>query len=154
MLLFMCILGVFVIGWAITQYSLLYPDNEPSVHHILSAFSIAYFQMFGNLFVDSIIKYKPMDTSKPDDRDWCTKESDIYSNYTQMRCPDETASSFVYFLLMVYLSLTTLLLFNLLIAVFSNTYTQIQGLSVLPLLNILEMIYKLLFSYLNFQPTN
>ena len=129
MLSFLSILGVFLFGWAITQYSLLYPVNDFSLWHYLTAFSMAYFQMFGNLYTDSIIKYKPLDTSNPGDRDWCTNESDIYSDYSQMRCPDETASSFVYFLLMVYMSLTTLLLFNLLIAVFSNIYTKIQGLS-------------------------
>ncbi len=57
----------------------------------------------------------------------CTNDPDLYLNYTAARCKDRPATYTAFILMSVYLLFTNLLLFNLLIAIFSTTYQKIEG---------------------------
>ena len=59
--------------------------------------------------------------------DECTNDEELYSNYTMLRCSDRKTNWIVSLLLMVFILLTNLLLFNLLIAIFSKTFEKIEG---------------------------
>ena len=125
----MTILVVVVGGWGFCQYSILYPESTFDIWHVVYGLTLAYFQMFGELKLDSVIHPIPFDM--PEEEGWCTDDEELYSNYTKLRCPDKNINWVIYFGLMIFLVLTNLLLFNLLIAIFSNTFQKIEGASIL-----------------------
>lgn len=57
----------------------------------------------------------------------CTNDENKYLNYEQVRCADPHTNWFVVILLALYVLVTNLLLFNLLIAIFTTTYEKILG---------------------------
>ncbi len=122
--LFLCILAVFVFAWGVTQYSLLFPKS--SFHPILylDAFLLAFHQMFVNTYSE-VAQGEPFDM--PGEDNDCTDEPELYLNHTKLRCTDRLATYPAFVLLSIYLLLTNLLLFNLLIAIFSTTFQKIQG---------------------------
>ena len=57
----------------------------------------------------------------------CSKGSADSDNYEMVRCPDTRTNWVVMIFLVFYVLLTNLLLFNLLIAIFTSTYEKIEG---------------------------
>ena len=128
MFFFLAILVVFMIGWGVAQYSMLYPQTKPGFWHAVDAITLAYHQMYGDTYADSVIRAEPFDMPAPDSAEEdCTSREEYYSNYTKIRCSDRRASYPVFIMLSVFLLLTNLLLLNLLIAIFSTTYSKIEG---------------------------
>ena len=121
MLLFLAILFVFVFAWGLAQYSILFPQTYPHVLQPIDALLLAFHQMFVNIYS----KGEPFDMPGPDND--CTNDPDLYLNYTAVRCTDRPATYTAFILMSVYLLFTNLLLFNLLIAIFSTTYQKIEG---------------------------
>ena len=128
---FLAILLVFVAGWGISQYAILYPEVEWSndflflAQHVASALALAYYQMFGEMYTDNVIRSPPFDM--PDNDEWCTNDPLLYRNYTQLRCPDKKTNWLVFAFLTVFMILTNLMLFNLLVAIFNYAFNKIQG---------------------------
>ena len=127
-------MAVFVAGWRICQYSILYPQhpwgwNGRTIWHIVYAFSTSYYQMFGELFTENVIASRPYDMYSAQDvaEGFCTNNASEYNNFENIRCPNTHANWIVYLLLMIFLIISNLLLLNLLIAIFSNTYEQIES---------------------------
>ena len=54
MLIFLCILGVFLVGYGVASQALLYPDQDPSWFSIKNALMMPYFQIYGNLYLEAI----------------------------------------------------------------------------------------------------
>ena len=121
---FLFILVVYVVAWAFAQYSLLYQQTPLNFRHPIDSLTMAYYQMFGEMNLDTVIKSKPFYMESENE---CTENYDLYSNYTQIRCPDKDTNYAAYLLFGIYLMLTNVLLFNLLIAIFSSAYEQVQG---------------------------
>ena len=116
-------------GWGFCQYSILYPQAPWGFWHIVYAVTMSYYQMFGELFAENVIRSRPFDMpTKQDAEDgWCTSNASEYSNYERIRCPDTQTNWIIHLFLMVFLLISNLLLLNLLIAIFSNTFEKIQS---------------------------
>nr|KAI8744050.1 transient receptor potential cation channel subfamily M member 2-like [Biomphalaria glabrata] len=113
---FVVILLVFIVSYALASEAVLYPNSEPSWKLLYFVPRKAYWQIYGELFLDDI-----------EDPETCTNNATEYSTYTIKRCPSEVGKYFVPILLGFYMLMTTVLLLNLLIAMFSYTFEQIQG---------------------------
>lgn len=57
----------------------------------------------------------------------CTNDENKYLSYEKVRCADPHTNWLVAILLAFYVLITNLLLFNLLIAIFTTTYEKILG---------------------------
>ena len=124
--MFLAIFLVFIVSWGVAQYGLLYPNTELSPWLIRDILILPYWQMYADLHKDSVIQAPPYEMGEEDS---CTNDPELYSNYTKIRCPDKRTNWIVLLLLMGYLLLTNLLLFNLLIAIFAKTFDEIEGMS-------------------------
>ena len=80
--------------------------------------------MYSDLNKDKAIQAPPYDMVGGED---CTTDPELYSNYSMVRCSDPATNWIVLLFLMGYLLLTNLLLFNLLIAIFAQTFEKIEG---------------------------
>ncbi|XP_064607537.1 transient receptor potential cation channel subfamily M member-like 2 isoform X2 [Liolophura sinensis] len=115
LLSFMLIMLVFIIGYGITSQSILYPNAELHPMLIVDVLKKAYWQIFAELFLEEI-----------EGQQECNADLRMYSNGTDLRCPDENGKIIVPILLAFYMLLTNVLLLNLLIAMFSNTFQAVQ----------------------------
>ena len=128
---FLAIFAVFVISWGVAQHGLLFPQSKFRWELFRDALILPYFQMYIELYTQ-VIQSPPYDTG---DEESCTNDPDLYLNYTNLRCPDSRTNWIVLLFLMVFMLLTNLLLFNLLIAIFSQTFEKIEGLIIMKLIN-------------------
>ena len=117
-----------MISWGVAQHGLLFPNSPFSIQLLRDVLVAPYFQMYIQLFNEKAIQAPPYDM--PGDGE-CTDDPDLYLNYTKMRCADKKTNWIVLLFLMVFVLLTNLLLFNLLIAIFSQTFEKIEGVLVL-----------------------
>ncbi|XP_076087671.1 transient receptor potential cation channel subfamily M member-like 2 [Mytilus galloprovincialis] len=101
---FIMIFAVVLVSFGIITQANLYPNSEPTFHYL-------YY------------------VSNGQESSTCTTESSVYRNGTLPRCPESTA--IVPIVLAVYMVLTNLMLLNLLIAMFSNTFQKVQDNAVL-----------------------
>ena len=102
---------------------MLFPHSNISIWLPIDAFLLAFQQMFVNTYTDVTMS----DPFKKPGPDTCTNVSDLYTNGTLPRCPDKYATYPAFIFMSIYLLLTNLLLFNLLIAIFSTAYEKIEG---------------------------
>ena len=124
---YLIIIFAFVGGWGVCEFGILYPQAELDSAHILHAYSLAFYQMFSQTYLDRVIRSGPFDTPLGSDDEWCTNNETLASSFTNLHCPDRRVSWIVFYLLMIFLVLANLMLFNLLIAIFSNIYQKIEG---------------------------
>ncbi|XP_069120927.1 transient receptor potential cation channel subfamily M member-like 2 isoform X1 [Argopecten irradians] len=116
LLYFVIILMVFVVAYAIAAYSILYPNSELTFELVIAVLRTAYWNLYGELFLDELERKEPE----------CTFDSLLYSNDTLPRCPTEVGSYVVPWLMGLYVLFSNILLLNLLIAMFSFTFQKIQ----------------------------
>ncbi|KAH9505775.1 Transient receptor putative cation channel sub M member 2 [Bulinus truncatus] len=112
---FVVILLVFVVSYALASEAVLYPNTTPNWKLLYYVPRKAYWQIYGELFLDDI---------EGDDN--CKKNMTEYKDDDTKRCPSEVGKYFVPILLGFYMLMTNVLLLNLLIAMFSYTFQQIQ----------------------------
>ncbi|CAG5118818.1 unnamed protein product, partial [Candidula unifasciata] len=112
---FVIILIVFVVTYAISSEAVLYPNSELSWKLFYYLPRKAYWHIYGELFLEDI----------EGDSD-CTDDPDLYRDYEKLRCPSPVGKYYVPVLLGVYILMTNVLLLNLLIAMFSYTFEQVQ----------------------------
>ncbi|CAH1797575.1 unnamed protein product [Owenia fusiformis] len=111
---FLIILSVFTLAYGISSHSILYP-NAPSlswdlfVHIILKP----YWQMYGELDLEDLER-----------GDHCN--SNGTSNIPELKCPTQTGTYIIPWMLAVYMLFTNVLMINLLIAMFSYTFNKIR----------------------------
>ena len=122
--IFLAVFLVFMVSWGVTQYGLLFPETEFRIELIRDILILPYWQMYGDLHKDSVLQAPPYDM--PEDGA-CTDDINLYTNYTQLRCSDKRFNGIALIFLAFYLLITNILLFNLLIAIFSSTYGKIEG---------------------------
>ncbi|RDD38223.1 Transient receptor potential cation channel trpm [Trichoplax sp. H2] len=111
---FIIILLVFLAAFGIATQAILYPVAELSSTVIKNIFYVPYYRIYGELFLEEA----SIKCLNSDQRN-VTEDSFAY------HCTSREA--IVNILLVIYLLLTTILLLNLLIAIFNNTYGKIEN---------------------------
>ncbi|XP_072174396.1 transient receptor potential cation channel subfamily M member-like 2 [Diadema setosum] len=112
LVLFFCILSVFLIGYGIASQAILFP-NETDVNLIFRGVLMrSYFQIFGELFLEVI---EGVD---------CSTNGTNIDGVEVNPCPEYSWMGI--FLLAIYMMISNVLLLNLLIAMFSYTFSAIQ----------------------------
>eukprot|EP00057_Strongylocentrotus_purpuratus_P006530 XP_011661004.1 PREDICTED: transient receptor potential cation channel subfamily M member 1 isoform X3 [Strongylocentrotus purpuratus] len=109
MVTFLCILAMFLLGYGVASQSLLFPDQDFGWFPFKNALVVPYFQIYGELYLDAI---------QHGDVDGCGVEGGD-------PCP--TANMLVIFLFAIYLLIGNVLLLNLLVAIFSRIFEEIQA---------------------------
>lgn len=87
----------------------MYPGNELNADLIISLINKAYWPIYGEM---QILEEITMD------RDKCLKEEE--------KCPTQSGTYYSYIALVVYMVIANVLLINLLIAMFSSTFQDVQ----------------------------
>ncbi|XP_021362499.1 transient receptor potential cation channel subfamily M member 2-like isoform X2 [Mizuhopecten yessoensis] len=116
LLYFVIILMVFVVAYGIAAYSILYPKSEFTFALVIGVIKMAYWNLYGELFLEDLEQTEP----------GCTFDPVLYSNDTLPRCPTEVGSYVVPWLMGLYVLFSNILLLNLLIAMFSYTFELTQ----------------------------
>ncbi|RDD41213.1 Transient receptor potential cation channel subfamily M member 3 [Trichoplax sp. H2] len=109
LLKFLLLLAIFIIAYGVASQAILYPNSPWDWNLLRQIFYMPFFQLFGELFVDQI-----------QGRD-CPPNATYLTN---SKCVANTWM--VPILLAGYMLIANVLLLNLLIAVFNNTYSKIQ----------------------------
>ncbi|KAL3875816.1 hypothetical protein ACJMK2_033731, partial [Sinanodonta woodiana] len=116
LMFFVLIFLIFLLSFGVAYQANLFPNSEPSWYLLKSVVYMPYWQMFGELSLDQM-SGKPMDD--------CVKNETIWrAAGGHGRCPVD--SVLVPLLGAIYVVLTNILLINLLIAMFSYTFQQVQ----------------------------
>nr|WDP79898.1 transient receptor potential cation channel subfamily M member 1-1 [Apostichopus japonicus] len=102
---FTVLLFVFVTAYGVASRAILHPNKELSLNSAEEIFSYPYWQIFGELFMEEIL---------PD----CSVDTPLGQH-----C--ETAYAVVLLIMAVYLLIANVLLLNLLIAIFNNTFSKV-----------------------------
>ncbi|XP_011433265.3 transient receptor potential cation channel subfamily M member-like 2 isoform X3 [Magallana gigas] len=116
LLYFIIILMVFVVSYSIAAYSVMYPNSELSIVLVYNVMRLGYWNLYGELFLEDI------EREEPD----CSFDDSVYSNGSLPRCPSAVSRYAVPILMGFYVLFCNILLLNLLIAMFSNTYQIVQ----------------------------
>ncbi|XP_055859721.1 uncharacterized protein LOC106066222 isoform X3 [Biomphalaria glabrata] len=118
---FLYILAIFWASYAVATEAILYPNSVLKSKTLFYLFHKAYFQMFGEYFLDDIM------AEKSDDADsHCTDDPTLYASYKKLRCPTFVGRYYVPILLGVYVMFTNVLLMNLITASFTKSIEKIQ----------------------------
>ncbi|KAL3837257.1 hypothetical protein ACJMK2_022625, partial [Sinanodonta woodiana] len=113
---FFVMMLIFIVAYAIASQAILYPNTEISFNLFKVIFRRPYWNIYGELMLDEI-----------EGTNDCTNIVELYRNGTQPRCPTESGKYFVPVLMGVYMLMCNILLLNLLISIFSNTYTKVEN---------------------------
>ncbi|KAL3875817.1 hypothetical protein ACJMK2_033732 [Sinanodonta woodiana] len=116
LMFFVLIFVIFLLSFGVAYQANLFPNSEPSWYLLKSVVYMPYWQMYGELFLDNM-EGKPPDGCETNETLWRAAGG-------QGRCPSENA--LVPLLGAIYVVLTNILLINLLIAMFSYTFQQVQ----------------------------
>ncbi|XP_050410317.1 transient receptor potential cation channel subfamily M member-like 2 [Patella vulgata] len=112
---FMVIVLVFILAYSVSTEAMLYPNTELSVKLLYQLPRKAYWHIYGELFLDDIEGTNP-----------CTDNPDKYDTNSELRCPSAVGKYVAPLFLGIYVLFTNVLLLNILIAMFSKTFNDIQ----------------------------
>ncbi|KAH3703778.1 hypothetical protein DPMN_078825 [Dreissena polymorpha] len=115
MMFFLVILMIFVVSYGIASHSILYPNSPLAWSTVLQVIKKSYWNVYEELFLDEI-----------EGNTKCTFDEILWGNGTYPRCPSNVGRVIVPILMGVYVLLANVLLLNLLIAMFSYTFTKVQ----------------------------
>ena len=116
----MAILIVFMISWGVAEVSLLYATPSSIGSTLRMIVFLPFYQMLPNTYA-SAIQGPPYDMVGDDE---CTEEID---STTKIRCSDKSTNWIVMLLLMLYMVIANLLLLNIIVAIFTQTFEDIEG---------------------------
>ncbi|KAI8767334.1 transient receptor potential cation channel subfamily M member 2, partial [Biomphalaria glabrata] len=119
---FLYILAIFWASYAIASEAVLYPNSVLSYLTFFQLFRKAYWQMFGELFLNEIDAGRPEDTNSLQ----CTNDASLYGTYELLRCPTSLGRYYVPILLGAYVMFTNVLLTSLITASFTKSIEKIQ----------------------------
>lgn len=108
LIFFISILAIFVCAYGVTTQATMYPNSELGYDLFVSIVNKAYWPLYGEIKIlgDDI-------------------EGEICKD-DPSKCPEQGGVIFSYLLLMVYMMISNVLLLNLLIAMFSSTFQDVQ----------------------------
>ncbi|KAK3097288.1 hypothetical protein FSP39_008374 [Pinctada imbricata] len=115
MLYFLIIMVVFIVAYAVANYSLLYPQSTFNFDLVLNVLRLGYWNMYAELLLEEVEIKTPS----------CTFDPLLYSNGTLPRCPVEHHRQMALVMMGIYLLFSNILLLNILIAMFADTYRRI-----------------------------
>ena len=104
-----------VAAYGIALHAILYPNSKSELKLVPAILQKAYFQMYGELYLDEL-----------EGTFTCTDNPVLYHNGTLPRCPQKESQWLSPIFLGVYILITNILMFNLLIAMFSYTFQKVQ----------------------------
>ncbi|VDI08563.1 Hypothetical predicted protein [Mytilus galloprovincialis] len=111
---FMIIMTVIMMCYNISYYALLYPNSEFSWEQMEKIIRNGYWMLFGELNLDG-------DTLSD-----CTSNRTLYEIGPLQRCPTQLGLYITPYLKAVYGLIAVILLLNLLIAMYSDTFQKVQ----------------------------
>ncbi|VDI72971.1 Hypothetical predicted protein [Mytilus galloprovincialis] len=114
--IFMVILTVIMLSYNVSFHSLLYPNAEISWKEMEKMMQNGYWMLFGELNLDR-------DTLKEPE---CTFNKTIYNSDAVSRCPTTLGLHVAPYLKAIYGLIAVILLLNLLIAIYSDTFEKVQ----------------------------
>ncbi|XP_063443884.1 transient receptor potential cation channel subfamily M member 3-like isoform X2 [Mytilus trossulus] len=117
---FIMIFMVVLVSFGIITQANLFPNSELEWQLLKKIVYLPYWQLYGELFLDNMEGKEPSS---------CTTEVLLYNNGTLPRCPESNA--LVPLVLAIYMVFTNILLINLVIAMFSDTFQKVHANSVL-----------------------
>ncbi|XP_052082922.1 transient receptor potential cation channel subfamily M member 3-like [Mytilus californianus] len=110
---FMIIITIIMLWYSVSFYALLYPNSEFSWKQMEKILRNGYWMLFGDLNIDAT------------DLE-CTNNKTLYERGVIQRCPSDLGVYVTPYLKAFYGLLAVVLLLNLLIAMYSDTYTKVQ----------------------------
>lgn len=110
---FLIILMVFVLSYSISTYAIMFPNSVLRLSLIRQILRKGYWTLYGELFLDEY-----------EGGEECTNNATIYATFPELRCPEERGVAVL--LMAVYVLFANVLLLNILIAMFSNTFQNVQ----------------------------
>ena len=136
---YLAILLVFIISWGITEFGLLY-SNLHAPNTISSFFdfirdiiALPYYQMFGEFYLEKIMQAEPFDMDVGDCSlcDYsCYNATVSFGDYSKVRCTNPGTRWLAYILLMFYMLLTSIIMVNVVIALFNTKYDKYMGINI------------------------
>ncbi|XP_059152087.1 uncharacterized protein LOC131938192 [Physella acuta] len=121
---FLYILAVVWISYTITSEAILYPNSQLNRYMIFYLLRKAYWQMFGELFLDEIEAEESGEGLSDLE---CTTDPNLYYTYRKLRCPSTIGRYIAPVMLGIYIMLTNVLLFNVITANFTKGIERIQA---------------------------
>ncbi|XP_016520150.1 transient receptor potential cation channel subfamily M member 4-like isoform X1 [Poecilia formosa] len=116
---FLFFLGVWIMAYGVANQALLY-RHDPNFDRIFRrVFYRPYLHIYGQIPVEEVDVKKVWDVE-------CTDNQTLVDGGAE-QCRNLNGNWLVVILLMIYLLVTNILLINLLIAMFSNTFTEVQA---------------------------
>ncbi|XP_008413218.1 transient receptor potential cation channel subfamily M member 4a isoform X2 [Poecilia reticulata] len=116
---FLFFLGVWLMAYGVAHQALLFSYDPRSKWIFRRVFYRPYMHIFGQIPIHE------MDTDKLEERNCTYNHSEIEAGAEP--CPSTYANWLVVILLVIYLLFTNIVLVNLLIAMFSYTFSKVQG---------------------------
>ncbi|KAJ8251090.1 hypothetical protein GJAV_G00217130 [Gymnothorax javanicus] len=116
---FLFFLGVWLLAYGVANQALLYAYDSRPRWVLRRVFYRPYLHIFGQ------IPLEDLDAEKAEEEQKCTTNITLIDNGAEP-CVDDSTNSLVIILLVIYLLVTNILLLNLLIAMFSYTFSKIQ----------------------------
>ncbi|XP_063417285.1 transient receptor potential cation channel subfamily M member 1-like [Mytilus trossulus] len=112
---FILIFAVFVFGFGVIYQATMYPNSTLGFQLFKEIIYMPYWQLYGELFLAEFEGKEPSP---------CSHDVSLYSKGTIARCPEVNQINTL--LLAIYMVVTHIILVNILIAMFSNTFTKVQ----------------------------
>ncbi|VDI19387.1 Hypothetical predicted protein, partial [Mytilus galloprovincialis] len=109
---FLIILSVIMMSYNVSYHALLYPDSLLTWLEIEKIMQNGFWMLFQELNLDT--------------KDDCTHNETIYNSGEQDRCPTEFGEHISPYLKAIYGLIAVILLLNLLIAIYSDTYQKVN----------------------------
>ncbi|XP_048780497.1 transient receptor potential cation channel subfamily M member 2-like isoform X2 [Ostrea edulis] len=110
---FLIILMVFVVSYSIATYAIMFPNSVLSYALVKQILRKGYWTLYGELFLEEY-----------EGGTECTNNITIYMDSPDRRCPEGTMVATL--LMAIYVLFANVLLLNILIAMFSNTFQKVQ----------------------------
>ncbi|XP_051502041.1 LOW QUALITY PROTEIN: transient receptor potential cation channel subfamily M member 1-like [Myxocyprinus asiaticus] len=121
MLYFVVIMLVVLMSFGVARQAILHPDEEPTWRLARNIFYVPYWMIYGEVFADSIDLYA-MEINPP-----CGEN--MYDEDGKKLPPCIPGACFTPAIMACYLLVANILLVNLLIAVFNNTFFEVKSIS-------------------------
>ncbi|VDH96910.1 Hypothetical predicted protein [Mytilus galloprovincialis] len=113
---FMIIMAVITVWFSVSNYALLYPNSQFSLAMIETILSNGVWMLFGELNLDADSLTVPH----------CSFNRTIYESEALPRCPTQLGLRLTPYLKAFYCLIAVILLLNLLIAIYSDSYNSVQ----------------------------
>ncbi|XP_067829369.1 transient receptor potential cation channel subfamily M member 1a [Heptranchias perlo] len=121
MLYFVVIMLVVLMSFGVSRQAILHPDEEPSWRLARNIFYMPYWMIYGEVFADQIDLYA-MEINPP-----CGEN--LYDDDGKRLPPCIPGAWIIPAIMAIYLLVANILLVNLLIAVFNNTFLEVISIS-------------------------